>query len=168
MEWTENPEETHAVYEEMVTLHQARWESVGKRGVYASERFLEFHRALIDRLLPLGKIALIRVTSEGKTVGCNQVFLDGRRVLNYQCGRVAYQGKLSPGLVVDYLSIDEALNRGYDTWDFMAGESFHKRRLSTDHESLTWICLRRPRIKYAVVDTLRRLRQLLRESDLRR
>ena len=58
------------------------------------------------------------------------------------------------------------MKRGYDIWDFMAGESFHKRRLSTHHESLAWIRLRRPRIKYVVVDTLRKLRHLLRERGL--
>ena len=91
------------------------------------------------------------------------MFLEGRRVLNYQAGRIAYEGKRSPGLVVDCLSIEESMKRGYDIWDFMAGESFHKQRLSTHHESRAWIRLRRPRIKYVLVDALRMLNHLLRE-----
>jgi len=43
----------------------------------------------------------------------------------------------------------------------MAGESDYKRRLSTHEAELAWISWRRPRLRFAILDNLRRIKRLL-------
>ncbi|MGH7202424.1 MAG: GNAT family N-acetyltransferase, partial [Planctomycetaceae bacterium] len=119
-EWAETPDQAEAIFADLVRLHQARWTAAGQPGVYASERFTRFHQALIARLLPNGKLALFRVRSGGETVGCVQLLIDRNRALCYQGGCAPYRGKQSPGLIADYLCIEECLRRGLAAYDFLA------------------------------------------------
>ena len=149
-QWAETVEEAEDIFNELIALHQARWNSAGKPGSYASAPFTNFHRELLRKLVPEGRMVLYRVTCGDETVGCVQLLVDGRRVLSYQSGFAPYADRRSPGLVVDALCIEECLQRGYAAYDFLGGESEHKQKLSTDRRSLVWARLKRSRLKYVV------------------
>jgi hypothetical protein len=153
-------EDAHRIFDELIALHQQRWSSQGQPGCYRSRVFTAFHRELIDRLTPDGRVVLARVTAHGQTIGCTQFFIDRGRALNYQGGRLANSKKHSPGLVTDYACMQACLERGYAAYDFMAGDSLHKQRMTTDTTPLTWGVFRRPRLKFAVMNQLRRAKQL--------
>lgn len=162
-EWSETVEQAESIFDEMVRLHQARWTAAGYPGSYSSERFREFHRSLIRRLLPDAKAGLFRVTCNGGIVGCVQLLIDRDRVLCYQGGSAPYRGKLSPGMVVDYLCIEECLRRGFDAYDFLCGDSHHKRKLSTDSNCIVWARRRRPRIKFFALQAARSIKRAARQ-----
>lgn len=155
VEWTDTAAAAHTVFDDLITLHQQRWTAEGQPGCYASRRFTAFHRELIDRLVPAGRMTIVRVKANGMTIGCSQLLLDRGRALVYQGGRIANTGKKSPGLITDYLCMLECLNRGYDAYDFMAGDSIHKRRLSTDTMPLVWAEYRWPGWRLPLYDALR-------------
>lgn len=161
-EWAESVEQAHHIFQDLVRLHQARWQSVGKPGCYASERFTRFHRALIDRLLPQQKMVLLRVTNHSEVLGCSQLLIDRGRALVYQGGRVT-DSEGSPGLITDFLSMQECLERGYDAFDFMAGDSIHKQRLTNQVTTLCWATWQRPRWKFRAMAGMRQLRRTMAE-----
>lgn len=164
LEWAETVAQGESIYDDLVRLHQARWTAVGKPGAYADPRFHGFHRELIHRLLPRGQVGLFRVTQGNDVIGCTQLYLDRNRALVYQGGAAPYCGKLSPGLVVDYLCLEECLRRGFDAFDFLAGDSLHKRRLTTDCNTLVWASHRRGgHVRHAIADGLRTLKSALQQ-----
>lgn len=155
VEWTETPAAAHAIFDEQIALHQERWTAEGQPGCYASPRFTAFHRELIDRLVPTAQMTIVRIKANGVTVGCSQLLLDRGRALLYQVGRVANSAKKSPGLITDYQCMLACLQRGYDAYDFMAGDSMHKRRLSTHSVPLVWGEYRWPGWRLPLYDALR-------------
>ncbi len=159
VEWTENAAAAHAVFDDLIQLHQERWLADGQPGCYSSKRFTAFHRELIDRLVPAGKMSIVRVRANGVTLGCSQILLDRGRALVYQGGRIANSGKKSPGLITDYQCMLECLQRGYDAYDFMAGDSLHKRRMSTHSVPLVWAEYRWPGWRLPLYDALRSCKQ---------
>ena len=158
VQWADTRSQAHEILDDLITLHQARWEAVGQPGVFASQPFLDFHRNLLERMRIGLDVGLFRVLVDDKTLGCTHVFIDRNRVLNYQGGTVPLVGKLSPGVVVDYLCIEECLKRNFDAFDFLGHASPHKRKLSTATSQLLWAVRRRPSLKYAVVDVARAFR----------
>ena len=163
-EWAETAEQGAAIFADLVRLHQQRWEQAGHPGSYASERFTGFHEALLPTMIADGRLGLFRVKSDGEVLGCVQVFIDCNRVLCYQAGSTEYTGnRLSPGVLVDYLCIEECLRRGYDAYDFLGGNTHHKQKLSTDQSSLYWAVYRRPRWKYVALDSLRAVKRHLQQ-----
>lgn len=160
-QWAETVAEAEDIFADLVTLHQARWEKEGEPGSYASQRFTEFHLALIRKLIPSGQMGLFRVKLGEDLIGCVQVLIDRNRVLCYQGGSAEYKGKLSPGVIADYLCIEECFQRGFDAYDFLAGNSHHKQKMSTDHSYLTWAQIKRPRWKFTALNTLRKIKQTM-------
>lgn len=167
-EWAETIEQAESIFSDLVTLHQTRWQKEGQPGSYASERFTRFHETLIQKLIPTGQMGLFRVKIDDAVIGCVQVLIDRNRVLCYQGGSAEYQGKLSPGVITDYLCIEECFQRGFDAYDFLAGNSHHKQKMSTHHSYLTWVQIQRPRWKFTALNALRKIKQtmnLIRKSE---
>jgi len=168
VDWSESLADAAEIFEELIALHQARWNAVGKPGCYASERFLSFHESLLARLVPQQRMFFVRVRSGRDTVGCVQLFNDRNRILLYQCGWSPASHGTSPGVVVDYLAMDACLQRGFDAYDFLGYETQHKRHLSNRSSSLIWMQRRRSRLKFAALNAARQLKQKLKPADTKR
>jgi hypothetical protein len=146
-EWVEEVQRAQELFSELIELHQARWQRSGEPGSFADPRFTALHRALIDRLLPSGRLVLFRVTAGGTTVGSFYGFVERGTLYHYQWG-LAESGDnaLSPGFVVGAECMLEAARRGLDRLDWLAGEVRYKRELSTSSGSLVWIAWHPSRI----------------------
>ena len=159
VEWAESVERAELLFHQLVELHQARWNAEGLPGVYSSERFHDFHVDLLHRLFPLGRMSLVGVSAGNRLIACSQLLVDNNRTHFYQCGRLPSSGRVSHGLILDYMCIQECLQRGFDEADFLGGVSEHKRRLSTNQAELAWVTWRRPNLKNSAIDTLRRVKR---------
>lgn len=157
-QWAETTSQATEILDDLIRLHQARWEAVGEPGVFASQPFLRFHRSLLERLRIGRDVGLFRLLADDQTVGCAHMFIDRNRVLYYQGGTIPLGGNLSPGVITDYMCIEECLRRGFDSYDFLGHTSQHKRKLSTSTAELVWAVRRRPSLKFAVMDAVRSLR----------
>lgn len=164
VDFSETLDEAADIFGELMELHQARWNSVGQPGSYSSDRFVEFHEGLLARLVPQGKMALIRVRTEAGTLGCVQLFVEHGRVMLYQCGWSPTDGTRSPGVVLDYVAMKECFERGYDAYDFLAFATQHKRHLSNACHDIVWARRKHPKLKFAVLDQARKVKRLLTRS----
>ena len=163
VEWASTLNEAVDAFNEMVELHQTRWTSVGKPGSYSSKRFTAFHEDLLSKLVPQGRTAFVRVRSGRETIGIVQLFIEHRRALLYQCGWSVGDKTRSPGVVVDYLAMEECLKQGLDAYDFLAFATQHKRSLANMSTDIVWATKRHPRLKFVALDQARKLRNWLRE-----
>jgi len=165
VEWSQGVEQTQQFFEEMVKLHQQRWEAQGKPGSYASDYFRRFNESLIQSLAPVEKTAVIRVSNDDGVLGCSHVLIDRQRVLKYQSGIQAYtNSRQSPGMVTDFMTIDAAYQRGFDAFDFLCGGLQSKLKLTTAQNTIVWARRREPKLKFWALDGLRDLRNGLRTS----
>ena len=161
--WAQTPAEGHAILDELIALHAARWAHEGERGAFSSPRFTAFHRELVDRLVPQGRAALFRVDRGGETVGCLYGFVEGRRLLFYQSGLRRYDdNRLRAGLATHVLFMRACRERGLEEYDFLAGPTRYKLELATRCERLVWATLERPTLHLRVERLARRGRALAR------
>lgn len=159
LEWPDDADGALAVLDELVDLHQARWRQAGLPGSFSSARFLAFHRQIVRELVPDGRAAVVRVRSDGQTVGCLYALMDGDRVLFYQSGLQAYDdNRLRPGLVAHALFMQACRERGFAIYDFLAGDHRYKRDLATGHVDLVWSRVERPRLRLRGLALARYLR----------
>lgn len=133
-------EEALGFLDELASLHQATWQSRGRPGAFADPYFTRFHRALIERGFGRGEIALLRLASGDRTVGFLYNFEWRGDVLAYQSG-FDYPGAgphQKPGLTCHHQAIEDAVARGLDRYDFLAGPDRYKRSLGTSEVALHW------------------------------
>lgn len=138
-EWASTESQALDIFDELVELHQHRWESVGEPGAFASQRRLGFARSLIPRLLSDERIVLFRARSDQQTVGCLYNLIDGNDMLVWQLGLAARtDNRVTPGVVTHVLAMQQCLERGLDTYDLLAGDAAYKSELSTVQLELIW------------------------------
>lgn len=144
-------------------LHRAVWEARGKAGSFANPAFGPLHRDLIRRGMDAGVVRLCRLSAGGQDFGYLYNFVWRGRVLNYQSG-FAYEddNRIKPGLVSHVLAIEDALARGEECYDFMAGGAGHKAHLSNAQTSMNWITLSPDQLSSRLEDKLHRIELALR------
>jgi CelD/BcsL family acetyltransferase involved in cellulose biosynthesis len=157
-QWAESIDDARAIFAELIPLHQQRWQRVGEAGCFASARFTGFHRELIERLLPKGQIVLYRVAVGEQLIGIFYGFIERGTLYHYQWGLARFeQNSLSPGFVVGALCIEEAIAKGLDELNWLAGDVRYKRELANAQRELIWAELHRgPRM--VAIDAMRKAR----------
>jgi hypothetical protein len=161
VEWAHDGDSGREMLDDLISLHQARWTAQGLGGAFASPRVQRFHHALVTQWVPRGRLALMRVSSRQGLVGVRYAFVEGARLLGYQSGwMVASDQRVSAGLVLQHAVLQEAHQRGFTCWDYLAGTSEQKRRLSTGGYDLMWATRRRPRLRWVAFDAARAVRSL--------
>jgi Acetyltransferase (GNAT) domain len=154
--------QAQAIFDELVALHRRAWGERGEAGAFLP--FVHaFHRRLIERRFAAGEIQLVRVRAGDATIGCLYNFVWLGDVSFYQSG-LAYEtdSKLKPGLVCHALAIDHAARAGHRSYDFLAGDSRYKQSLATDARELVWLRLQKPRLRFALEDAARTVRDRVR------
>ena len=133
---------------DLARLHQKTWTSRGETGSFASPAFCDYHRKLIERCFPLGRIQLVRLRAGAKVIGYHYAFIVDGRTYFYQCGYDYELGeKTAPGVIVHAFAIRHAAERGLVDYDFMAGDVEYKRRLATNSRVMHWLSWRAPSLK---------------------
>ncbi len=149
------------LFEKLVELHQQSWKARDKGGAFASEKFLRFHRRLIQRSFASGGVHLLGVTAGTHVIGVLYSFFYRNRIYFYQSG-FAYQEEKheKPGLVTHFLAIKHYMDRpDVLEYDFLAGDSQYKRSLAKASRTLDWIVVQQPTWRVKLVEALRALKR---------
>jgi CelD/BcsL family acetyltransferase involved in cellulose biosynthesis len=162
LEVAASPDQALTIFDELVALHRRSWHERGSAGAFVP--FVhDFHRRLIERRFTTGEVQLARVRAGDTTVGCLYNFVWNGSVAFYQSG-LAYEtdGRLKPGLVCHALAVDHAARAGLRWYDFLAGGSRYKQSLATDARQLVWFRIQKPRLRFALEDLARAVRDRVR------
>ena len=126
------------MFDDLVRLHQERWQAVGKPGCFASDRFTRFHKSLARMWLPSGRAVLAPVRHEGVSIAVIYGFIAGTKFDYYQSGlRVEEKGPVpSPGTAIIMRLMLHLIERGVDKFDFLRGSSVYKQKFATEQRSL--------------------------------
>lgn len=148
--------------DEVAPLHLDRWGSGLSESGFTNESFVAFHRELIRRGWPDGRIDFIKVKSGAKVIAYIYNFLYRGTVYFYLSGIAAEtEPKLKPGLCSHALCIQHYLDKGYKYYDFMGGDDRYKASLGKRRDELYKITLQKDKLKFKVEDFLRSLKNRL-------
>ena len=150
-------------FNELIQLHQPFWNSRGKLGAFASDRMRTFHTKIIKTGQPRKDYDLIRISHGAETLGVIYNLIHANHISYYQSG-FSYQSdnRLKPGLVCHSLVIQDALDAGFDEYDFLAtaGEGAqYKSSLSNANRQLGWITYRRDSVRTRMIRAAKSIRR---------
>ncbi len=124
-------------------LHEARWKSVGRKGVFAQPGFREFLRAFVAEAHPQTVSELYMIQSGDRPVAATLFFRSGEAVLYYQSGwdPASPEARLSPGFVLHGQAIADAISEGYRYFEFLRGDESYKKKFTTTAKRTTTLVL---------------------------
>jgi CelD/BcsL family acetyltransferase involved in cellulose biosynthesis len=155
-------EQAQAMLAELAMLHQDRWTAKGQPGAFASARFQQFHRVILEKCFNRGEIDILHVSAGDETIGILYNYVLKSKAFFYQCGfKFSDNKKLSPGLVTLQVALQSYLESALPEFDLMAGDVLYKRSLAEQRRDLDWCTMRRPSWRNSLLDGLRDFRTRL-------
>jgi len=124
--WVSTAAELEQAFAMFVDMHQRRRQSLGQPGCYASPRFAAFHREVSRRLCAEGKLRLLWTELDGRPVGAEYDFMDGRTVYYYSTGVEPDATADNPGWLAMIGSLRRAIDEGCRSFDFLRGDEAYK------------------------------------------
>lgn len=150
----EDPASAGVLFDQLVALHQDRWEAAGKPGCFASPRFLEFNRSLAREWIPAGRAFLARLSLGGAPLALQLGFAAGDKFDAYVHAAKPGGGELpvrSPGNAVQLLLMQRLAERGITRYDQMMGPAgSYKERFATEQVPMVTLQVRRPTFRGTV------------------
>jgi CelD/BcsL family acetyltransferase involved in cellulose biosynthesis len=139
-------------FDDMIALHQERWEAIGKPGCFASKRFTELHRTLHRLWVPRGEAVLGRLSKDGEALAVVSGYIVGDKLDFYVMGtRIDEESPVkSPGLAAHVLLMAHVSERGITTYDFLSGTQRYKQQLATEERALLRLTVNRPGVRHVV------------------
>ncbi len=153
-------------FEILIRLHQARWTSRGRPGVFSSERFTRFHRLLAPKALQKGWLKLFVLFESGEPAAALYDFIYNNKMYYYQSGLILEGGRISsPGVLIRSFAVEKAIEMGLRECDFLKGEpGSYKFRWGAESRSIRQLRLARAHSKEAVFSAADRVIAHLREA----
>jgi CelD/BcsL family acetyltransferase involved in cellulose biosynthesis len=122
----EKREDLERYYDEFVRLNELRLGVKDLASPFSSREFRDFHRRILEAFLERGMARLCFLKVKDEVIAGIYLLVYGERVHYYQSGFDLKWGKLSPGNVLFYYSIRDALERGAREFDFLQGNEAYK------------------------------------------
>lgn len=119
------------LFDALLRLHAARWESRGEAGVLASPAVRAAHRAALPALLEAGLLRLHALRLGDEIVAALYALADPpgrseRRLYFYLSGFDPALERLSPGMLLVGHAIEAAIGEGLAVADFLRGQERYK------------------------------------------
>jgi len=117
------PDEVYNAFDDIVRLHQYRWEQSGEPGVFSKKTFVQLQKEAIPLLSRRGWVRLVFLRIDGERVAGNYTFLYRNCLSVYLLGMgdAGDANMYSPGKILHVKSIQFAINQGCTTYDFLRG-----------------------------------------------
>jgi hypothetical protein len=139
---SESLDEALLMFDNLISLHQRKWEQEGEPGAFSNKYLLKFHKDLIRTRFDQNEIQLLHIYNKRMTIGYLYNFVHGQDVFFYQGGFNYLAGNTyRPGLVSHYFAIMHNAMKNMSKYDFLAGDSAYKSSLSTNSIRMYWIRL---------------------------
>jgi CelD/BcsL family acetyltransferase involved in cellulose biosynthesis len=145
--WCRHEDELEPWLEELFRLHELRWQATGRSGSFAEPRRRAFYRSFARAALARGELCFARLEEgEGGAVSATQLGVRaGERYYQIQEGFDPAREDLRVGTALRALALSELIEHGVRAYDFMAGDSRHKRDWGGEPRPCTTIAFPLPR-----------------------
>jgi len=111
------------IFNQYISLHQARWNTEGKNGSFSSELFHSFHLKLLERLKPLSAPVLYFLLLDNQAIAARYCFSFNNTLYDYLPGLdPSLDRKLSHGFINLAQSIEQSIESRHRRFDFFKGK----------------------------------------------
>ncbi|MBO6622501.1 MAG: GNAT family N-acetyltransferase [Balneola sp.] len=140
IEKARNEEQVIDFFNELVSMHQERWNKLGYPGIFYDSRVYNFLRDITLACHKRGSLRFKRaVEKENNSLALDLAFSFNDVIYDYQKALDSDHklAKYGPGNALLYFLIEDGINTGYSKIDLMRGGERYKRRVSNS-SSYNW------------------------------
>jgi CelD/BcsL family acetyltransferase involved in cellulose biosynthesis len=117
--------------ETFFNLHQIRWQSQKRDGVFVVQRFRDFHLDVAKSFAERGWLNLCFLTLNDEPVSAIYAFKYRNKMFNYLTGFNPKYSEYHVGHILFLYSIKNSIENGLREFDFMRGDETYKQQWNT-------------------------------------
>lgn len=153
-------EEAIQWFRESAPFHIKRWQDTKVGSGFTNPVFVKFHQDLISKNFESGCVDVLKVTAGEHVICYLYNFIQEKEIKFYLSANNYGENDptYKPGLVSHYLAIKYYLDKNFDVYDFMAGESQYKRSLSSTSSPIYLSVFSKPKLRFKLEKKLKNLR----------
>lgn len=110
----------------LVQLHKLRQRSLGRQGLFASERYTTFHRTVASELFRTGRLSFDWLEVDGRPLAIDYYLTGEYTIYAYQGGIDPDGLEHSPGQMLFSATVQHAIASGRRTFDLLRGDEPYK------------------------------------------
>ena len=120
--YADSEESRISLFQSLIDLHDKRWKKKAQQGTFNTDLFINFHKEFSQTMLNKGRLRLVALVSNDLPLAIiYAVELDGT-IYFYQSGiDDSFSPNVSPGHLMHFLMIKEAIKNSKYSYDFMKG-----------------------------------------------
>ena len=126
-------EQRMAMWSLLVKLHNERREGMGEEGVFACEKFNQFHQLASAKLLADGKLYMALLRLDGEPVAIEYAPQDDRTIYAYQGGISSVGLEKDAGHLSMIAMAKHAIESGRTCFDLLRGDEPYKSSWRAEH-----------------------------------
>jgi CelD/BcsL family acetyltransferase involved in cellulose biosynthesis len=151
----ETRDELEPAMNELVRLHQARWQSKGEPGTFALPNVEEFLKEAMRACLAEGRLGLTTLEVDGEVAAARLDFIDNHVSHAFQAGYDPTHANQGLGSVMNGLCIRDCIEdeRVYE-YDLMSGNSEYKESWTKNYKESVYLTLDRPGTRSAAYKSI--------------
>jgi len=111
----------------LFSLHQKCWNARGMPGTLKDENKKKFHLNIAANLLPKNNIRLYTLKESDKIIAALYGFQYGGSIFYFQSGYDPEWSKYSPGTLLMWKAMNNAIQEGAQIFDFLRGDEAYKK-----------------------------------------
>lgn len=128
VDWVDSSSQLNAFLEDLIRLHQKRWQAVGEAGCF-DEPFTRFISEVCRRAVASGRLRAGRLVEDGSAIAAILAFASGDSWYVYQSGVDPDRFATHPGQLLMLASLRAALSEGCRYWDLLRGDEGYKHQV---------------------------------------
>jgi len=140
-----NSDEVSNYIEKLFDLHQKRWNIKGKKGNFKDDIVKSFHAEVAMRLLSRGLLGLYTLQVDDKIIAALYSFQFKGTLFYFQSGFDPEWSSYSPGTVLMWKCVSDAIDRGLTKFDYLRGDEFYKSTWSDQSKNTYSLIFMPPR-----------------------
>ncbi len=120
--------EVDSAFQQLVSMHQQRWNEMGYPGLFADSRFELFQRELLPKFLAHGKLWCKIVRAGDTCIAVRIGYVFGKKMYDYLSGFDVHspEARRRPGNALLLAMIGDAVSMGLETVDLLRGDEAYK------------------------------------------
>jgi CelD/BcsL family acetyltransferase involved in cellulose biosynthesis len=126
LESVREPQAMGEIFDALVSLHRARWESKNDAGMLGTSALERFHRAAARALAGAGMVRLHAMRVDGRIVAVVYLLIDGASAYSYLGGFDPALSRYSPGALALEYALQQCVGEGVRVFDFLRGDEAYK------------------------------------------
>jgi CelD/BcsL family acetyltransferase involved in cellulose biosynthesis len=131
----------------MMEIHEQRWKSKRKYGVFKRKKFSQFHILVSERLLQRNLLRLFFLFLNDHPVAVRYGFEYMNKYYSYQAGFLPEYQEYSIGTISHFLNIQNSIEKNLTEFDFLRGNLPYKQHYRTEERNNIFVFISKDTLK---------------------